>query len=244
MTMATDHRTWDHDAMIADALAAHDAHCGGTCSTAIKLTAQLGKGGIVQHGHELQGPLPMRGGGRQGHGRTVRSNLASPAQHDLIRRLAAERDYLSLGLNQRTIVQAVCEGQKITWQSARDLIDALKATVRADSTSMRPEFLPKPQPKAERVELTDDALYLKDGKVIHVKRSGRGFQYGEIYNEATSRWDYVKGALAGVTGDHRMTLEQANEISIRISRCVRCRRTLTAEESVSRGVGPVCASKF
>jgi Family of unknown function (DUF6011) len=135
------------DEMIADALKIHETeHCGGSpCTLAVKLALRLGKGGIVGHGHELQGPLPMRGGGR-GHGRQV-STSATERQLDLIRKLAAERDYLSLGDTQRKLVQDVCTGTVISKRSASDLISALMVTVPADSRSMRPEFLPA-EPKA------------------------------------------------------------------------------------------------
>ena len=133
--------------MIADALKIHETeHCGGSpCTLAVKLALRLGKGGIVGHGHELQGPLPMRDGGR-GHGRQV-STSATERQLDLIRKLAAERDYLSLGDTQRKLVQDVCTGTVISKRSASDLISALMVTVPADSRSMRPEFLPA-EPKA------------------------------------------------------------------------------------------------
>jgi hypothetical protein len=136
---------WAQDSMITDALKIHETeHCGATpCATALKLAAQLGQGGIVKRGHELQGPLPMRGGGR---GRQVSTSATGP-QLDLIRKLASERDYLSLGDTQRKLVQDVCTGTVISKRSASDLITALMATVPADTRSLRPEFLPA-EPKA------------------------------------------------------------------------------------------------
>lgn len=140
------------DEMIQDALAIHrDEHCGATpCATAVKLTAQLGQGGIVKRGHGLQGPLPVRGGGR-GHGRQVSTSATGP-QLDLIRKLAAEKDYLSLGDTQRKLVEDVCTGTVISKRSASDLISALLATVPADTRSLRPEFLPS-EPKASDKQL-------------------------------------------------------------------------------------------
>jgi hypothetical protein len=134
------------DEMIADAVKIHETeHCGATpCSTAIKLAERLGKGGIVKR-HGLEGPLPMRGGGR-GHGRQV-STSATERQLDLIRKLAAEKDYLSLGDTQRKLVQDVCTGTVISKRSASDLITALIATVNTDTRSLRPKFLPA-EPKA------------------------------------------------------------------------------------------------
>ena len=67
----------------------------------------------------------------------------SDKQLDLIKRLAAERDYLSLGDTQRKLVEDVCTGTVISKRSASDLISALMVTVPADSRSLRPEFLAK-----------------------------------------------------------------------------------------------------
>src|ERR1700733_4398986 len=138
---------WNPDQMITDALAVHrDEHCGDTpCADAVKLAGRLGHGGIVKHGHELQGPLPVRGGGH-GRGRQV-STSATERQLDLIRKLAAEKDYLSLGDTQRKLVEDVCTGTVISKRSASDLISALMVTVPADTHSLRPEFLPA-EPKA------------------------------------------------------------------------------------------------
>ena len=135
------------DEMIADALKIHETeHCGGSpCATAAKLALQLGRGGIVEHGHELRHPSHRRGNGH-GRGRQV-STSATERQLDLIRKLAAEKDYLSLGDTQRKLVEDVCTGTVISKSSASALIDALLHTVNADTHSLRPEFLPA-EPKA------------------------------------------------------------------------------------------------
>jgi hypothetical protein len=135
------------DEMIADALNIHETeHCGGSpCATAVKLADRLGRGGIVKRGHELATPGFRRGNGH-GRGRQV-STSATERQLDLIRKLAAEGDYLSLGDTQRKLVEDVCTGTVISKRSASDLISALMVTVPADTHSLRPEFLPA-EPKA------------------------------------------------------------------------------------------------
>jgi hypothetical protein len=138
---------WSQDEMIADALKVHETdHCGTTpCADAVKLALLLGRGGTIEHGHELTKPSYGRGcGNRRG---TQVSTSASDKQLGLIRKLATERDYLSLGDTQRKLVQDVCTGTTISKSSASALIDALLHTVYADAKSLRPEFLPA-EPKA------------------------------------------------------------------------------------------------
>jgi Family of unknown function (DUF6011) len=87
-----------------------------------------------------------RQGNGHGRGRQAATS-ATKRQLDLIRKLASERDYLSLGPTQRKLVEDVCTGTVISKRSASDLISALMVTVPADTRSLRPEFLPA-EPKA------------------------------------------------------------------------------------------------
>lgn len=47
-----------------------------------------------------------------------------------------------------------------------------------------------------------------------------------------------------IQSEHRMTLEQAKEFGAVYGVCVRCAATLTAEVSIERSMGPVCAKAF
>ena len=47
-----------------------------------------------------------------------------------------------------------------------------------------------------------------------------------------------------ITAEHRMTLDEAKAYGKVTGTCCNCGRTLTNEESIEAGIGPICASKF
>lgn len=142
-TMSPRHR----NDLIADALKVHETeHCGSApCADAVRLATLLTTPGIhsIPPGHELTQPRYGNGGGQYvgGNRSTPRDPAASDKQIALIKRLAGERDYLSLGMTQRKLVEDVCNGTVIRKSSASSLIDAMLHTVKADSSSLRPAFL-------------------------------------------------------------------------------------------------------
>lgn len=58
------------------------------------------------------------------------------------------------------------------------------------------------------------------------------------------RWEYARGVVRQLRPEHRLTREQAAELGKLYGCCVRCGATLTREESIERGMGPVCAGKM
>lgn len=57
-------------------------------------------------------------------------------------------------------------------------------------------------------------------------------------------FDYVKGVVYQLTPAMKMTLEQAKEFGALYGTCCNCGRTLTNEESIELGIGPICRAKF
>lgn len=98
--------------------------------------------------------------------------------------------------------------------------------------------------------VTEIGVYVDaDGAIFRVKRSR---QNGALYamrffpqaHTRASRFVYARGAIARLTADQRITLEKAQEIGIQFGICCVCGATLTAEQSVASGIGPVCASRI
>lgn len=56
-------------------------------------------------------------------------------------------------------------------------------------------------------------------------------------------FQYAPGAVQTLRPEWRMTMAQAREFGALYGTCVRCSRTLTAEDSIERMMGPVCARK-
>jgi hypothetical protein len=59
-------------------------------------------------------------------------------------------------------------------------------------------------------------------------------------------WDYEAGLISKIArgGWRKMTKEEAASFGRLYGVCLACGRTLTDPESIERGIGPICASKF
>lgn len=89
-------------------------------------------------------------------------------------------------------------------------------------------------------------LYLVDGVAYKVKRAvyGSGFLYAYRWDEASTSFVKEAGAVRKIRASHRMTLEEAGPYGLAMSACAHCGRPLTDEESIARGLGPICAEKY
>ena len=99
------------------------------------------------------------------------------------------------------------------------------------------------------VELEDEAIpiedvgpgayFTEDGRVARVKPSrSTGRLYAEVLDPEDGVWDYQRGAIFHLT--RRMTLDEAEAFSARMGACCMCGRLLSAQDSVERGIGPIC----
>lgn len=79
-----------------------------------------------------------------------------------------------------------------------------------------------------------------DGAVYRVVRSQAGRLYAKRLNESGG-FSYASAAIAKITEDDRMTLEQAAAWGRRFGFCAWCGRVLTDPASIAAGIGPVCA---
>jgi hypothetical protein len=58
-----------------------------------------------------------------------------------------------------------------------------------------------------------------------------------------AKYEYAPGAFRVLDASAKIGLERANELSLQVGACMVCGRTLTAKESVARGIGPICAGR-
>lgn len=57
-------------------------------------------------------------------------------------------------------------------------------------------------------------------------------------------FEYAPGVVGRLRPHHKMSIERAEELTIRYGRCLVCGRRLKDAESVKRGIGPVCRKTF
>jgi len=119
-------------------------------------------------------------------------------------------------------------------------IDEMKETITTLRAQLRSERRTGARLTTE--QLQEDRLYELDGEIYRTVMSGAGNLYAKIWT--TDGWEYAAGAIRDLRPEHRMTVERAKELSVRFGRCIRCGALLTAEESVERGIGPICITKI
>lgn len=121
-----------------------------------------------------------------------------------------------------------------------------------DAASERISWLltqPKVQVSAPKVT---EGLFFKDGHVYVVafmKKANkvvcRRLMVQKLWNgKHRARFYYAGMMLSKLTEDDRMTLEEAKASSELYGFCMICGRTLKADESVARLIGPVCVKKM
>lgn len=102
--------------------------------------------------------------------------------------------------------------------------------------------------------VTEDGMYqTADGSVykVQIAKQGSGRLYAKKLTEykredGTSEWsfEYAAGAIHRLKAADKMTLEQAQEFGKLYGVCCRCAADLTDEDSIARGMGPICAGKM
>jgi hypothetical protein len=79
--------------------------------------------------------------------------------------------------------------------------------------------------------------------MFRVQTSEEGRNYAKLLLPAGG-WGYEKGAIYTLKAEERLTLAQLEEWGISTGVCAICSRLLSTAESVARGIGPVCASRY
>lgn len=96
-----------------------------------------------------------------------------------------------------------------------------------------------------------DGWYRLGEEIFKVQKAVHGS--GNLYAKRLVRersgegqlvWEYAPGMIRQLTNDQRLTLEEAKDLGKLYGACVICSRTLTDEESIEAGIGPVCARRF
>jgi Family of unknown function (DUF6011) len=118
------------------------------------------------------------------------------------------------------------------------------AEVKACSVRATRAGQPKPGPATE-------GMYRKDGEVykVIIAVHGSGRLYAKRLVMATDGtgpvgYETARGMVHKLTQADRMTQLEAAAFGHLYGICVRCAATLTDENSIARGMGPVCATKI
>ena len=133
-----------------------------------------------------------------------------------------------------------------------ELLLALPKRVVVTAASERGlQEMPKGPGQAELAEVTE-GVYVMAGATVKVQRAvhGSGHLYAKSMDPDTGKFVFVPRLVNDLADQlrcgraHKMTLAEAAEYGALYGRCVECGRTLTDEDSIERGVGPICMTKF
>jgi len=140
----------------------------------------------------------------------------------------------------------------MTKDEARRLIDTLTSL----PTRNRNDIPAKKDGEALHA-VTEGMYRLPNGEIYKVQKAVHGS--GQLYakklvkldepttvrgKEAHYAFEMARGAIRQLRPEHRMTREDAKKFGDLYGCCCRCGTVLTDEESIARGIGPVCADKF
>lgn len=97
--------------------------------------------------------------------------------------------------------------------------------------------------------VTEDGFYTgPDGvaiyKVVTSQQSGRLYaKMLRVNGDNTGTWEYAPGVVRALNALDKLTEERAREFGKLYGVCCICGRTLTNEESIAAGIGPICSGK-
>lgn len=149
--------------------------------------------------------------------------MASPKQVALLQRLITEREN-NLGLDASTL----------------DTLTAAQASTAIDLLFKAPR-----RQQAAEVVLEAGMYRTPEGQIFKVYKgqSGRMLAKALVIDGDETYFDYRGLASRFVKADQRMSLEDAKQFGVIYGVCCVCSRTLTDEDSIANGIGPVCASR-
>lgn len=99
----------------------------------------------------------------------------------------------------------------------------------------------EPAPAQVTVE---EGWYVVGGDIIQVYMTRNGRLAGKRADEATGKMVYAAGAVSTVATGTKLTVAEAAAYGHRTGRCLICSRELTVQESIDRGIGPVCVTRI
>jgi hypothetical protein len=153
-------------------------------------------------------------------------------------------------LKGETFVPTAWDELPATMTDASRAIEKGKAAVakaRADRNALREVAS---ETTAAKNNEDPEGLWIgRTGQIYKIQHAhnGSGALYVKVWDKEAESFEYVGGgrAVYNVTREcRRMTLDEAKSFGQLYGTCCMCGRTLTDEDSIAAGIGPICASKF
>lgn len=96
--------------------------------------------------------------------------------------------------------------------------------------------------------VAEEGFYHNGIGIFKVKTNSKsGRRYASMLVEVGNgqfKWEYYKGAVTKLTPQTKMKAEVAAKFGALYGTCMCCMRPLDNDESIARGIGPVCYAKY
>jgi hypothetical protein len=164
-------------------------------------------------------------------------NTATEKQVAFIKRLESERQITAEAEAVLKISRRLWKMKQFGKDAASTVIDALLAC-------------PKIEQGKSASEPPPEGMHKVEGVIYKVQRAVHGS--GNLYakrlivdiTDHTASFEYAPGAIKQLSEATKMTLDEAKKFGVLYGTCCVCGRTLTNEDSIAAGIGPVCARQF
>lgn len=87
-------------------------------------------------------------------------------------------------------------------------------------------------------------FYINNLGVWKIQVAQSGYLMAKKLDRATGDFEFVSGAVNKIRPETKMSLADAKRYGELYGRCIKCGRTLTDDESIAAGIGPICADKW
>jgi hypothetical protein len=125
--------------------------------------------------------------------------------------------------------------------------EAASASIDAAKAELAVAKIQAAQRDTSRDEGIEGFWELPDGRICKVQIAvhGSGRPYAKLLNTETGNFGYDPSLIKDVRREGtRLTLDRAKELGQLYGMCIRCGATLTDENSIAAGIGPICATRF
>lgn len=178
---------------------------------------------------------------------TATRNTATEAQTRLVNML---RDEIVTVGGDGPELHAVMESARAAWRRGAFTVQTARSTVRVlkDMKDRAVAALPPVDAPAAPRQETPEGMHGFGGMIFKVQQSpASGRRYAKVLEEdGDGGWTftYVPGAIRNLSAATALPAEEAAQFGKTYGVCCVCARTLTNEESIAAGIGPICAEKF
>lgn len=181
---------------------------------------------------------------------TTATATRTPAHTEHLARIAAAGQAMAEAVGENEERRSAVEALRRAWSGAMKFSEFAESLADyAQTTKIEWEEADAAARRPARVEVPE-GMHQYGGHIWKVQESpSTGRRYAKVLEESFGSergwvFTYVPGAIRNLSERTLLSLEEAKEFGVLYGTCCVCARTLTNEDSIAAGIGPICAGKF